>query len=975
MQARCLSRLLIFLLFTGMSVTCAGALEAVSVPLNPATIDLTSIVQRYADQGDRIQVSTAPAADGIVRRIEVRSEFQTGTSEWAVFALANTSDEQIDRLLVAPYYRLVGSGLFWPDLGTARLIAVTPSEGFAPDRLRSTDSDIFRITLDPGAIVTFIVELRSPRLPQLHLWDPEAFEETVNSYTLYHGIVLGISALLALFLTVLFVVRGSAMFPATASLAWAVLAYISIDFGFLSRVFNLAPSAEPTWRAATEVMLAASLLVFLYTYLHLHRWHVRYSHVAIIWLVGLIVLLGIIIIDPSVAAGAARLSLAGTAIIGLFIVFYLSLHNYDRAIMLIPTWLVLVFWVGAVWLAISGQIDNITVQPALAGGLVLIVMLAAFTIMQHAFAGGALAQGLISDAEQKALALVGAGHTIWDWDVARDRIEVGHDIEAILGLNRKALEGPARDWLELMHPADRERYRVVLDTVVEQARGRIDQAFRMRAHDGHYHWFSLKARPIVGADGEVMRCTGTISDITDVKTATERLLHDSIHDNLTGAPNRQLLLDRLEQLLVRSRTGGGQEPVLIAVDLDHFKDVNEAYGVSVGDSVLLAVSRRLSRLLQPHDTLARIHGDSFGMILQLESDRAAVESFAAEIGKAIRSAITIGDSTIHLRASIGVVMPGAAENAEDLLRFAEAGAFEAKRTGGDCVAFYRASLGRQSDRLDLETALGEALDKGLIDLAYQPIVRLSDNSVAGYEALLRWEHPQRGQISPAEIIPVAENCGLIAQLGVYVLERAARDLAVWQNEVEGDDLPFVSVNVSSRQLMRHDLINDVKTVLARSGVAPETLKLEITESLVMQNPEFSAQMLSRIRDLGAGLSLDDFGTGYSSLSYLQRFPFDTIKIDRSFVNPNGSSARPVILRSIVALAHDLGMAVIAEGAESEEDALQLEQIGCDFAQGYIFGRPATASAVLRAIRSNAKTVTVEEPAILGMINRLKGGSS
>jgi EAL domain-containing protein (putative c-di-GMP-specific phosphodiesterase class I) len=389
----------------------------------------------------------------------------------------------------------------------------------------------------------------------------------------------------------------------------------------------------------------------------------------------------------------------------------------------------------------------------------------------------------------------------------------------------------------------------------------------------------------------------------------------------------------------------------------------------------LAVSRRLSRLLQPHDTLARIHGDSFGMIVQSESDRAAVESFAAEIGKAIRSAITIGNSTIHLRASIGVVMPGAAENAEDLLRFAEAGAFEAKRTGGDCVAFYRASLGRQSDRLDLETALGEALDKGLIDLAYQPIVRLSDNSVAGYEALLRWEHPQRGQISPAEIIPVAENCGLIAQLGVYVLERAARDLAVWQNEAEGDDLPFVSVNVSSRQLMRHDLINDVKTVLARSGVAPETLKLEITESLVMQNPEFSAQMLSRIRDLGAGLSLDDFGTGYSSLSYLQRFPFDTIKIDRSFVNPNGSSARPVILRSIVALAHDLGMAVIAEGAESEEDALQLEQIGCDFAQGYIFGRPATASAVLRAIRSNAKTVTVEEPAILGMINRLKGGSS
>ena len=376
--------------------------------------------------------------------------------------------------------------------------------------------------------------------------------------------------------------------------------------------------------------------------------------------------------------------------------------------------------------------------------------------------------------------------------------------------------------------------------------------------------------------------------------------------------------------------------------------------------------------MRPQDTLARIHGDSFGIILQSESDPSVVESFAAEMLKSIKAAITIGDNAIHLRASIGVAMPGSADNAEDQLRFAEAGAFEAKRTGGDCVVFYRAEFGRHSDRLDLETALRDALDNSLIDLAYQPIVRLSDDSVAGYEALLRWEHAQRGPISPAEIIPVAENCGLIAQLGVYVLERAARDLATWQNEMEGGDLPFVSVNVSSRQLIRHDLINDVKTVLARSGVAPETLKLEITESLVMQNPEFSALMLSRIRDLGAGLSLDDFGTGYSSLAYLQRFPFDTIKIDRSFVNPNGSSARPVILRSIVALAHELGMAVIAEGAESKDDVSEFEQIGCDFAQGYIFGRPASASAVLQTIRSKAKAVKVEEPAILGMINRLKG---
>ena len=201
---------------------------------------------------------------------------------------------------------------------------------------------------------------------------------------------------------------------------------------------------------------------------------------------------------------------------------------------------------AAAWLAVTGRIDHPVVQPALAGGLVLIVMLIAFTIMQHAFAGGALAQGLISDAEQKALALVGAGHSIWDWDTARDRIETGREIEQALGFKRGALDGPARNWLGLIHPSERDLFRAVLDAVVNQRRGRINMAFRMRAEDGHFLWFALKARPIVGSDGEVMRCSGTIADITDIKLGEERLLHDAVHDNLTGLPNRQIFLDRLE---------------------------------------------------------------------------------------------------------------------------------------------------------------------------------------------------------------------------------------------------------------------------------------------------------------------------------------------------------------------------------------------------------------------------------------------
>jgi len=928
----------------------AAALEAVSLPLDARTVDLGRAVERFFNQVERIQVSTAPDATGIVRRIAVPSQNPGGTSDWAVFALANPSDEQIERLLVVPHYRLVGSGLISPDLGSERLRAVTPSEGIAPERVPSSEADIFRITLDPGAIVTYAAELSDPVLPEILLWDPDAYEEMVNSYTLYRGVVLGIAGLLALFLSVLFVVKGTAMFPATAALAWAVLAYIAIDFGFWSRVFGTTVGNMDTWRAATEVVLAGALLIFLYTYLHLHRWHVRYSHVAVLWLLGLAVLAGVIAVDPSVAAGLARLSLGLTAAIGLAVILFLAVQGFDRAIMLIPTWIVLVFWVVAAWFAVTGEITHPVVQPALAGGLVLIVMLIAFTIMQHAFAGGALAQGLLSDAEQKALALVGAGHAIWDWDTARDRIETGPEIERALGFRRGALEGPARNWLGLIHPSERDLFRAVLDAVVNQRRGRIDLVFRMRADDGHFLWFALKARPIVGSDGEVIRCSGTIADITDAKLGEERLLHDAVHDNLTGLPNRQMVLDRLGFALLRSRTERIAGPTVVLLDIDDFKRVNAEFSYSVGDSVLLALARRMSRLLRPQDTLARLGGDCFAVMVLSETEPEAVGQLCEELVRSLKAPISVGDREVFLTASVGVAPPAGECNAEEQIRRAEAAVYQAKRFGGDSIRFYEPSFGMRSRRLEIDAELRQAIEGGALEIVYQPVMRLADGSVAGFEALARWDHPVHGRIPPKDFIAAAEENGQIVQLGLYVLERAARELASWQAVSTAETLPFVSINVSSRQLLRHDLINDVKAVLTRTGVAPETLKLELTESLVMENPEFAAKMLGRIRELGAGLALDDFGTGHSALSYLQRFPFDTLKIDRSFVKPNGSPARPILLRSIVRLAHELGMDVIAEGAENESEVQELVDAGCEYAQGFFYGKPMTSQMVHQMVR-------------------------
>ena len=947
---------LIALLATAFALP-ARAMEAIVVPVDVNALELAQSVELHRQVGNRFQVSTAPGADGIVRRIEVRSHEESNVN-WLVFALSNPSDLQIDRLLVAPHYRLAGSGLIWPDLGSSRLAAITPSQGFSPERQKAESADAFLITLDPGAVITFVVELRTSEIPELRLWEPNAYKDSINAYTLYRGIVLGISGLLAVFLSILFVVKGTIMFPATAALAWAVLAYLCIDFDFWNKVFRIESADDRLYRAGAEVILAASLVIFLYAYLNLNRWHIRFSHLAGASLIVLLGLLGVAIASPEVSAGIARISLAIIGVAGFSLITYLALQGYDRAILLIPTWLLLLAWLFGSALAVSGRLSNDLVQPALAGGMVLIVLLIGFTVMQHAFAGGVVAQGLISDVERQALAMTGSGDAIWDWDVTRDRIHTGSEVEELLGLKQAALNGPARQWLDILHPQDRDRFRVTLDAVIDQRRGQVSQIFRLRSEDGHYRWFHMRARPIIGSDGEVIRCVGSLLDVTESKTSEERLLHDAVHDNLTGLPNRELFFDRLETAMTRARTENTARPTIVLIDLDRFKQVNDSLGISVGDSILLTIARRLARLLKPQDTLARFDGDQFAIILISEQSAERIAAFAESVRRALRAPITFGEREIYLTASIGVAAYESGERRrEEFVKDSEMAMFHAKRMGGDRIEGFRNALRQHGvDELEMESDLRRAIDRDEIRVLFQPIVRLDDKSVVGFEALLRWEHPQKGHIGPAEFIPIAERSGLIIQLGLFVLERTARQLAQWQQQF-GSQLPvFASVNVSSRQLLRHDLINDVKAVLTRNELMRGTLKLEITESLVMENPEYASQVLERIRDLGAGLSLDDFGTGYSSLSYLQRFPFDTIKIDQSFVRTNNKTHRPVILRSIVGLAHDLAMEVVAEGAESELDALELLQIGCEYAQGYLFGQAMTAEQATKLLESQLSLV-------------------
>ena len=925
----------------------AHAVQSVRVSADSDAIDLTRAVERYSAQGDRIQVSTAPGADGIVRRIEVSALEAGAQPSWIVFALTNDSDEQLTRLIVAPHFRLVGSGVVWPDLGSSRITTITASQGQAPEREDNPQADVFRLTLDPGTTVTYVAELRTPALPQLYLWEPDAFKDKSTSLTLYQGILIGIAGLLALFLTIVFVVRGAMIFPAAAALAWAVFAYVCIDFGFWRKMFGLEDASERIWRAGVEATIAATLIVFLFAYLNLRRWHVRYLHFAMAWLVLMAAVVALSVFNAPVAAGVARISIATVAGVGLLLILSLAARGSDRAVMLIPTWYLLAVWVVAAGATALGYLTNDLAAPGLVGGLVLIVMLIGFTVMQFAFSGAGRGTVNSADAERRSLAMTGSGEAIFDWDVVNDEISGAEALESQLGLKRHALEGPAAGWLDVLHPLDRDRYTLALDGLLHQRSGRINHDLRLRGSDGHYFWFVLKARPVIGADGEVVRVIGSLADVTEIKSAEERMLHDAIHDNLTGLPNRELFQDRLTSALYLAQKPGAPAPTVLAVDIDGFKGVNDSFGLSMGDAALLAVARRLSRDLKPGDTLARLAGDQFGAIVLAEPPSGDLSATLESLRAALAAPLSFGEREITLTVSIGAARYNPKQHVKggELLADAQLALANAKKAGGDrAVLFVPSMRSYASDRRTLENDMRHSIERGEIMVLFRPIVRLEDRTVAGFQALTRWRHPRLGVLDEGEFASIAEAAGVMADIGAYVLDATARELAAWQKALEVNPPIFATVSASSRLLISYDLLTDVRSALSRHYAERGSLRLAIPETLVMENPEYAAVLLQRVREMGAALMLDRFGAGYTSLGHLPQYRFDAMRIDASLVRPNAFGTRSPVLRSIVAMAHEIGMEVISEGAETESDAVELAQIGCQFAQGAAFGQPMSAAA-------------------------------
>ncbi|MDR3476019.1 MAG: EAL domain-containing protein [Devosia sp.] len=947
------------LLFALVGVLPVYAFQVISVPQDVNAVNLTNVIEIVHGSNGKVQLSTAADASGIIRRIEVLSATPGGNPDWALFAFKNDSDAQIERLLVAPFFRLPGSGILNPDLGNDRIKALTPSQGIRPTRVIDSEADVFDVTLDPGATVTFVAELSSGSLPELYMWKPDAYRDYVNSFTLFRGVVLGISSLAAVFLTIMFAVKGRGIFPATAAFAWAVLIYLLIDFGVLGRLLGIGNGSMQPFRAASEALLATTLFGFLFIYLNLHRWHLRFIHLALALAAVFVALFAFAFFQPAIAVTVARLVLALLGLSGFFLILLLALRGYDRAVLIVPTWIIYIAWLFYSWLVISGQVSNDVAQPAVAGGLVLLVMLLGFTSVQHAFADGQASIGTLSEVERRALALTGSGDFVFDWNIERDRVSVSEELATRLGERRGALRGAIKRWLDRIHPEDRDRFRTAFDTLVEMRRGKVSADIRVASHDGGYRTFRMRVKPVLGGDGQVNRIVGTLQDVTEDRSARDRLLHDAVHDSLTGLPNKQLCLDRLERALIRAKGPGGIKPAVFLIDIDHFIELEERVGHSAADSVLLAVSRRIARVMRPLDTVARIGGDQFAVVLSSEQAATKIAETAEQIRKALKAPFNFGDRDLTLTASIGVtIYDNNPATASDVLRDAELAMYYAKRLGGDRIEAYRASARTITA---YNRATEEDLDRGLrqgeLQVQFQPIMDLHSGSIAGAEALMRWNHPSRGMVNPDEFIPLAERSGLIERLGRLAFEQAATQMRDWMNTLSLPPDFFVSINLSPSQLATESLLSDLRRLVQEHRGIAKHLKLEITESQVMTNPEHSAFMLSALRDLGVGLALDDFGTGHSSLSYLHRFPIDTIKIPAPFVqisDERGMAHTQVpIIRAIVALAAELDMLVVGEGVENLDEIDRLRQLGCNYAQGFAFGAAMTGAELQKKLQSQA----------------------
>jgi len=565
------------------------------------------------------------------------------------------------------------------------------------------------------------------------------------------------------------------------------------------------------------------------------------------------------------------------------------------------------------------------------------------------------AQEALKESEERyALAALGSNDGLWDWNIPENEVHFSARWKSMLGFQENEINNKPEEWFDRIHDADRARVKNEITTHQSGSTPHFESEHRMLHHDGTFRWMLSRGLAIRDQSGRPLRMAGSQTDITQAK----------VSDPLTGLPNRLLFIDRLNRLIKYSKRRKNHSFAVVFMDLDGFKMINDSMGHMVGDQLLVGVAERLEKCLRATDTLARLRdtytvarlgGDEFTVLLDDLKDPNDAKIAADRLMKALKPPFLLAGKEVYTSVSIGIAQSNPVyEGPDEMLRDADTAMYHAKSLGKGRYEVFDAKM-RASvmARLQLETDLRHALERREFRNYYQPIVNLASGEIAGFEALLRWQHPTRGLLGPIEFIGVVEETGLIRELGWWNLSEACRQIGDWRAASPANRDLIISVNLSAKQFLQPNLVADIANLLREIKLPPDALKLEITESTVMKDPSGAVEMLQQIKSLGVRLAIDDFGTGYSSLSYLHRFPLDTLKIDRSFISSMDDDGDGMeIARTILPMAKNLRLDVVAEGVETLEQFELLKKFNCAFGQGYYFSKPLSADGITTLLKGD-----------------------
>jgi diguanylate cyclase (GGDEF)-like protein len=948
-RSRLWGGLLVLISLTFMSITAASSFAdgLIELPPDVSTVDLTQHGTRVAAQRRNLKLEVPGEKADERAVLELRGSGPGPDFNWTVYTLRNAGPKMRAYVLAIDSQRLAGSGVLrLQDFGSQLSSVQWLASQVEHTQQTSATSDAHRFELQPSQSITMGLEGRAI-LSGARVYDVAAFAQREASLAFLRGAVLAVGFVLALSILALYGIRTNRAFLVGGFFAFTALLFMALESGYVDNVGNANPEGAFSLqhiRAYIESLLALGVAALYWGLTSLYRRNWKRELPYFLLVLGMSALVGLAAFLPEQATKSARWAILGLSITG-FVTAVASRRKAVEAIdNIVLFWSALLLWAFVCAVAVAGESQNPVWHAAILAGLTAVVSVLAFVSLRLAFAQGFLSKPYLQDSSRRSLALTGAQHILWDWQPQEGVLDVGVELANKLGHSSDKLNSKSamRWFAALLHPADELVYQKTLDLRTLQVGSFVEQELRLRDAKGSYHWFSLRARTLSGAGGTAARLIGTLTDINRNKQTEDRLINEAIHDPVTGLPSRALFLDRVEQDISKPMAYPRR---ILMVGIERFKILNEGLGHDLGDQLLMEAGQRISKLLKKDESVARISGSRFAVMHVDTIDGNDADTLADNIIEALAQPFHIRAQEIYLSACVGVSLSSELiDSATELHQQAERALHEAQGHGPRSIAvFHEEITDKRADNVTLESDLRRAIDRHEIEVHYQPIMNLLSREVAGFEALARWQHPVRGILPPVEFIGMAEQAGMIREVGDLVLAEAVRQMGIWQRVLTRNRPVFMAINVSSDQLSDTGFLDRLTSIIAREGVLPYAIKIEITESVAMRFPERARQLIQRLIALGIGVACDDFGTGFSNLSSLREFSFDTLKIDRSFITGDGLYNRGgVILQSIISMAHSLGMVVVAEGVETEDQAQHLLMLGCELGQGYALAQPMAA---------------------------------